>query len=330
MKDFQQIRKTLLELFDNRILILDGAMGTMIQKLNLQENDFRGARFARHTVNLQGNNDLLSITRPDIIERIHKQYFEAGADFVETNTFNSNSISMADYDMQNIVSEMNFQSAQLACKAAAAMMSEYSTKPRFVLGSIGPTPKLASVSPKHKKWGSRYIDFQELENAYTEQAKALIQGGVDALLIETITDSLNCQAALKAIMQLNEELKQNIPLFISGTVIDSKGKTLSGETPQEFWSSVKHVNPICIGFNCGVGVESLYTPIRSLHQVASCKICVYPNAGLPNEWGKYEESPEKMIEKLKRFVSDGLVNLIGGCCGTSPEHIRAIAKLVED
>jgi 5-methyltetrahydrofolate--homocysteine methyltransferase len=309
-----------------RILILDGAMGTMIQRHNLQEADFRGTRFADFLHPLKGNNDLLSITRPDVIQQIHEQYLDAGADIVETNTFSSTSISMADYHMEDLVHELNYSSARLARAAADKYSALTPDKPRFVAGALGPTNKTASLSPDVNDPGYRAISFDELVKAYGEQAKALAEGGVDIFLVETVFDTLNCKAALFAISEYLEESGRDIPVMISGTITDASGRTLSGQTVEAFYISVAHANPLSIGINCALGAKEMKPYLYALDRLADCYISVYPNAGLPNEFGQYDESPEAMAAQLEEFLREGWVNFVGGCCGTTPDHIRAIAK----
>jgi 5-methyltetrahydrofolate--homocysteine methyltransferase len=318
--------KSVIEnILKERILVLDGAMGTMIQDHSLQEEDYRGERFSNFEHLLQGNNDLLSITQPRIIEDIHRSFLEAGADILETNTFNANSISMRDYHMEDLVVEMNLESAKLARKAADEFTTLNPSKPRFVAGSIGPTSSSASISPDVNNPGYRNIGFDDLVGAYHEQAKALVDGGVDLLLIETIFDTLNAKAAIYAVMQLNESLEQEIPMMISGTITDSSGRTLTGQTTEAFWNSVAHAKPISVGLNCALGASLLRPYVAELSRVAWCNVSAHPNAGLPNEMGEYDETPEEMASTLKEFMESGLLNIVGGCCGTSPAHIKAIA-----
>jgi 5-methyltetrahydrofolate--homocysteine methyltransferase len=309
-----------------RILILDGAMGTMIQRHKLSEDDFRGSRFVDFAYSLKGNNDLLSITRPDIIQQIHEQYLEAGADIVETNTFSSTSISMADYHMEDLVYELNYSSARLARAAADKYSLLTPDKPRFVAGALGPTNKTASLSPDVNDPGFRAITFDELVTAYRDQAKALAEGGVDLFLVETVFDTLNCKAALFAISEYMEESARDIPVMISGTITDASGRTLSGQTVEAFYISMAHANPLSIGINCALGAKEMKPYLYALDGLADCFISVYPNAGLPNEFGQYDESPEAMAAQLEEFLQEGWVNLVGGCCGTTPDHIRAIAE----
>jgi 5-methyltetrahydrofolate--homocysteine methyltransferase len=311
-----------------RILIIDGAMGTMIQSYHLAEDDYRGSRFAEHGRDLKGNNDLLVLTRPDVIGEIHGAYFGAGADIVETNTFNAQKISQADYGLEHIAEEMNLAAARLAREAADRWTAKTPAKPRFVAGAIGPTNRTASLSPDVNDPGFRNVSFDDLVDAYSVQARGLIEGGVDLILIETVFDTLNAKAAGFAVKQVFEELDVDLPLMISGTVTDLSGRNLSGQTPEAFWYSMRHLEPFAIGLNCSFGAEQLRAPIADLGAVADTNISVYPNAGLPNEMGEYDESPERMAELLGGWARDGLIDLVGGCCGTTPAHIAAIAEAV--
>lgn len=315
------------EILRQRILVLDGAMGTMIQRYNLEEEDFRGEKFRNHTHPLKGNNDLLSITRPDVIREIHRQYLEVGADILETNTFSSNFIAQADYDLQNACYDLNFHSAKLAREVADEFTARDPSKPRFVAGAIGPTNKVASMSPDVNNPGYRAITFDELVRAFHEQAKGLLDGGVDVFLIETITDTLNAKAALFAIQDLFEETGKNIPIMISGTITDASGRTLSGQTTEAFLVSLSHVPLLSIGLNCALGASALRPYLQVLNQQAPFFVSAYPNAGLPNEFGQYDQTPEEMAEQVEEYLKEGLVNILGGCCGTTPEHIKAIVDL---
>ncbi len=317
------------ELLQDRILFLDGAMGTMIQRYKLTEEQYRGERFANFDQNLKGNNDLLSITQPQIIEGIHNQFLEAGADIIETNTFNSTTVSMEDYSMQFLVEELNIASAKIARKCADEFTAKNPDKPRFVAGSMGPTNKTSSLSPDVNRPGFRAIDFDELKDAYKQQAHALIEGGVDLLLIETVFDTLNCKAAIFAIMELNDEHGYDIPMMISGTITDASGRTLSGQTVEAFWYSVSHANPLSIGLNCALGAEQMRPFIKNLSDKAWCRISAHPNAGLPNEFGEYDETPESMSAVIGEFADSGFLNIVGGCCGTTPEHLKAIIERVQ-
>ncbi len=313
-------------LLKEKILIMDGAMGTMVQSCDLSEKDFRGEKFRHHTHDLKGDNDILCLTQPEIIKEIHHAYFEAGADMVETNTFNANGISQLDYGLENSVYELNVAAGKIAKKAA----KRFSDKPRFVAGAIGPTNRTASMSPDVNDPGFRNITFDELVSAYTDQANGLIDGGVDLFLVETVFDTLNCKAALFALLKLLEKNKSDIPIFISGTITDASGRTLSGQTVEAFWNSVRHANPLAIGLNCALGAKEIRPWLSELSLIADIPVFTYPNAGLPNEMGEYDDTPEQMADLLQEFSEDGLLNLVGGCCGTTPEHIRAISKAVEN
>ena len=318
------------EILKNRILVMDGAMGTMIQSYNLEEKDFRGDRFINHSCDLKGNNDILSIVRPDIIREIHTAYLEAGADIVETNTFNSTSISQADYQMEGIVYEINKTSAEIACSITSSFTSQNPDKPRFVCGAIGPTNKTASMSPDVSSPGFRNVDFDELKETYIEQVNGLIDGGVNLLLIETVFDTLNCKAALFAVETVLEEKKISIPLMVSGTITDASGRLLSGQTVEAFWHSIRHVDLLAVGLNCALGAEQIRPYVDEFSKIADTNVLVYPNAGLPNEFGGYDEDPHDMAIFLDEFASSGLVNIIGGCCGTGPEHIQEFNKSVKN
>ncbi len=317
------------ELLKKRILVLDGAMGTMIQRYQLTEADYRGERFKEYPHDLKGNNDLLSLTRPDIIKEIHRQYFEAGADIVETNTFSGTSIAMADYHMENLVYELNLVSAQLAREVADEFTKANPDKPRFVAGSIGPTNRTASISPDVNNPGYRAVTYTELVDAYTEQVKALVEGGVDILLVETVFDTLNCKAALFAIEQFAAETGKHIPVMVSGTITDASGRTLSGQTVEAFLYSVSHINLLSIGLNCALGAAQLRPHLQALASKAPFMVSAHPNAGLPNEFGEYDESPEQMAATIEDFLKHNFINIIGGCCGTTPLHIKAIAEVAE-
>lgn len=320
-------KKILFKALRERILIIDGAMGTMIQNYKLEEQDFRNEQLKDHTFPLKGNNDLLSITRPDIIRAIHQAYFEAGADIAETNTFSSTSIAQADYGLEHLVYDLNYQSARIAAEVAREFTEKEPHKPRFVAGSLGPTNRTASISPDVNDPGYRAITFDQLAEAYTEQIRGLVDGGVDMLLVETVFDTLNAKAALFAINMYLEENNLNLPIMVSGTITDASGRTLSGQTTEAFWNSIRHGNLFSIGLNCALGAKDLYPYIRELAKHADCLISVHPNAGLPNEFGEYEQTPKQMADELKEFVSHGYINLLGGCCGTTPDHIKAIAHM---
>ena len=320
-------RNALLAAARERILVLDGAMGTMIQGLEYDEAAFRGARFADFHRDVRGNNDLLILTQPKAIEDIHAAYLRAGADIVATNTFSSTSIAQADYEMSDLAYELNLQGARLA-RAAAERVSGEDGRPRFVAGAIGPTNRTASISPDVSNPGYRAVTFDDLRTAYGEQIKGLLDGGADLLLVETIFDTLNAKAALYAIAEICEERGIDVPVMISGTITDKSGRLLSGQLPEAFWNSVRHARPITIGFNCALGAEDLRAHIADIGRVADTLVCAYPNAGLPNEFGQYDESPEYMARLIGEFASAGLVNIVGGCCGTTPDHIAAIAAAV--
>lgn len=312
-----------------RILVLDGAMGTMIQRYKLDEPDFRGERFKNHPHSLKGNNDLLSLTRPDVIEEIHRAYLEAGADIIETNTFSGTTIAQADYHLEDAVYDINFYSARIARKAADDVTARNPAKPRFVAGAMGPTNKVASLSPDVNNPGFRAITFDELAAAYKLQAKGLIEGGSDVLLLETITDTLNTKAALFAIQELFDEIGKTLPVMVSGTITDASGRTLSGQTTEAFLISVSHVPLLSIGLNCALGADMLRPYLQVLNERAPFYVSAYPNAGLPNEFGHYDQTPEQMAVLVEEYLREGLVNIIGGCCGTTPDHIRLISDLVK-
>ncbi|MFN5444715.1 MAG: homocysteine S-methyltransferase family protein [Crocinitomicaceae bacterium] len=319
-----------IELLKERILVLDGAMGTMIQRHKLEEEDFRKGWFENHTHSLKGNNDLLSLTRPDIIEDIHRKYFEAGADIVETNTFSGTWIAQADYGLEHAVYDINFYSAQLAKKVADEFTLKNPDKPRFVAGSIGPTNRTASISPDVNDPGYRAITFDELVGAYKDQVKALIDGGVDILLVETIFDTLNAKAALFAIDEVFGELNVELPIMVSGTITDQSGRTLTGQTTEAFLISVSHMPLLTVGLNCALGASMMRPYLQVLNTKCEFGVSAHPNAGLPNEFGKYDETPEMMGTQIKEFLDEGLINIIGGCCGTTPEHIKVIADLAKN
>lgn len=329
-KDEIQTRTEQLEtLTKERILIIDGAMGTMIQTFKLSESDYRGERFKDWKQDVKGNNDLLSITKPEVIRDIHTRFLEAGADIVETNTFSSTTIAQADYAMEDLAYEMNVASARVAKEACEAMTEKTPNKPRFVGGALGPTNKTASISPDVNDPGFRNVTFNELKTAYFEAAKGLVAGGSDILMVETIFDVLNAKAALFALEDLFDELGYRLPVMVSGTITDRSGRTLSGQTAEAFWYSVSHIKPFSIGLNCALGADEMRPHIATLSKVADTRIGTYPNAGLPNELGAYDETPEMMANALKEWAESGLINLIGGCCGTTPEHIKAIAEAVD-
>ena len=318
----------LRHLFAQRIALLDGAMGTMIQDRQLTEADFRGSRFPNHPHDLKGNNDLLCLTRPDVIEDIHRQYFEAGSDIVETNTFNATRISQADYKTEHLVTEINAAAAQIATRAARRAEEKLHRR-CFVAGALGPTNRTLSLSPDVNRPDYRAVTWDALVAAYYEQARALVAGGVDFLLIETIFDTLNCKAAIFATGQLFEELGAYLPLMISVTVTDQSGRTLSGQTVEAFYNSVRHGYPLCIGINCALGGAQMRPYVEELAGLADTYVSCYPNAGLPNAFGGYDETPDQMAEVLGEFAHNGWLNLVGGCCGSTPAHIAAIAKAVK-
>jgi 5-methyltetrahydrofolate--homocysteine methyltransferase len=311
-----------------RILILDGAMGTMIQRYRLDEAGYRGTRFKDHRHDLKGNNDLLVLTQPHIISEIHNAYLEAGADIIETNTFNSQAISQSDYGLDAIAHELNVAAARLAREAADAWTARTPDKPRFVAGAIGPTNRTASISPDVNNPGFRNVSFDVLVQAYATQARGLIEGGVDIILIETIFDTLNAKAAGFAVEQIFDEMGVELPIMLSDTITDLSGRNLSGQTPEAFWYSLKHLRPFSVGLNCSFGAEQLRPAVAEIGAVADTLISVYPNAGLPNEMGEYDETPKHMAGLLEQWAKDGLINIVGGCCGTTPQHIRAIAEAV--
>ncbi|MEQ8906082.1 homocysteine S-methyltransferase family protein [Ekhidna sp.] len=315
------------ELLHKKILVLDGAMGTMIQRHKLEEGDFRNESLKDHDKSLKGNNDLLSITRPDIIKEIHGKYFEAGADIAETNTFSSTTIAQADYGLEDLVYELNYQSAKIAKEVADEFTKKEPEKPRFVAGSMGPTNRTASLSPDVNDPGFRAITFEELRVAYKQQAEALIEGGVDMLLVETVFDTLNAKAALFAIEDVKDEKGIEIPVMVSGTITDASGRTLSGQTTEAFLISISHMDLLSVGLNCALGAAQLRPYLKILSDKSDFFVSAHPNAGLPNEFGQYDETPEMMADQIKEFLEEGLVNIVGGCCGTTPEHIAEISAL---
>lgn len=316
---YQEIQK--------RILVLDGAMGTMLQAYKFTEEDFRGERFKDFPVPLQGNNDLLSITQPKAIKEIHAKYFKTGADIVETNTFSGTTIAMADYQMEDLVYELNYQSAKIAREVADEFTAKEPNKPRFVAGSIGPTNRTASMSPDVNDPGYRAVTFDELRFAYKQQVEALLDGGADILLVETVFDTLNAKAALFAIEEVKAEKKIEIPTMLSGTITDASGRTLSGQTAEAFLISVSHIPLLSVGFNCALGANLLQPHLEAIANKTDFAISAHPNAGLPNAFGEYDETPEEMGEQIEEYLKKNLINIIGGCCGTSPEHIKVIAEI---
>ncbi|GAB1307990.1 hypothetical protein KH5_06730 [Urechidicola sp. KH5] len=310
-----------------RILVLDGAMGTMIQRHNFTEEDYRGEQFKDWHTPVKGNNDMLSITQPEAIKDIHRQYFNAGADIAETNTFSGTTIAMADYDMEDYVYELNYQSAKIAREVADEFKETEPNKPRFVAGSMGPTNRTASMSPDVNDPGFRAVTFDELRIAYKQQVEALVDGGVDILLVETIFDTLNAKAALFAIEEVNEERGLNLPIMVSGTITDASGRTLSGQTAEAFLIAVSHVDLLTVGFNCALGANQLTPYLQIVSDKSQYAISAHPNAGLPNAFGEYDQTPEEMASQIEEYLDKGLINIIGGCCGTTPDHISAIAEV---
>lgn len=323
-------KESIYDAINNRILVLDGAMGTMLQQYKFGEQDFRGERFKNHPCDVKGNNDLLSITQPEAIAAIHRAYFEAGADIVETNTFSATTIAMADYQMESLVDDLNIQSATIARQVANEFTTREPHKPRYVAGAIGPTNKTASMSPDVNDPGYRAVTFDELRLAYKQQAAGLVKGGVDMLLVETIFDTLNAKAALFAIEELKEELALDIPVMVSGTITDASGRTLSGQTAEAFLISIEHIPLLSVGFNCALGANQLTPYLESVAGKSKFGISAYPNAGLPNAFGEYDETPEQMASQVKVYLEKSLINIIGGCCGTTPAHIKAIAQLAKE
>jgi 5-methyltetrahydrofolate--homocysteine methyltransferase len=309
----------------DRIVILDGAWGTMLQRRNLSEADFRGDRFADHNRPLKGNNDLLCLTRPDIVRDVHDQYLAAGADITSTNTFSGTTIAQADYALEHIVDDLNIAAARIAREACDAFEAK-DGRPRLVAGAIGPTNKTLSLSPDVNDPARRDVTFEEVAAAYRQQARGLIEGGADIVLIETIFDTLNAKAAIYAVEDVFDDLGERLPVMISGTITDLSGRTLSGQTVEAFWHSVRHANPWSVGLNCALGPKDMDAHIRALARAANVRISAYPNAGLPNAMGGYDESPEDMVRVMGPWMGQGVVNIVGGCCGTTPEHIRAIAE----
>ena len=323
------MKTTIHDELRKRILVLDGAMGTMLQRYKFTEEDFRGEQFKDWPSPVQGNNDMLSITQPEAIAEVHANYFEAGADIVETNTFSGTTIAMADYGMEDYVYELNYESAKIAKKVAQEFTEKEPEKPRFVAGAMGPTNKTASMSPDVNDPGFRAISFDELRTAYKQQAKALLDGGVDLLLVETIFDTLNAKAALFAIEEIKEERNIEIPVMVSGTITDASGRTLSGQTAEAFLISVEHMPLLSVGFNCALGAKQLTPYLEVVSGKSNFAVSAYPNAGLPNAFGEYDETADEMAAQIKTYLDKQLINIVGGCCGTTPEHIHAIAKLVE-
>ena len=315
---------------EKRILVLDGAMGTMLQEYKFTEEDFRGERFKDHPTPLKGNNDLLSITQPEAVKDVHRKYLAVGADIIETNTFSGTTIAMADYNMEDLVYELNFQSAKIAKEVADEFTLKTPKQPRFVAGSIGPTNRTASLSPDVNKPEYRAVTFDELRVAYKLQVEALIDGGSDVLLVETIFDTLNAKAALFAIEEVKEERNIDIPIMVSGTITDASGRTLSGQTVEAFLISISHIPLLSVGFNCALGAEQLEPYLKRLSHNTHFFTSAHPNAGLPNAFGEYDQSPKEMKKLIESFLEQNLVNIIGGCCGTSPAHIGAIADAAKN
>ncbi len=319
--------QSIYDTLKKKILVLDGAMGTMIQRYKLEEEDFRKGWFEKHDFPLKGNNDLLSLTRPDIIKAIHAAYFEAGADIAETNTFSGTTIAQADYHLEDYVWDINFHSAKIAREVADEFTAKNPDKPRYVAGSIGPTNRTASISPDVNDPGFRAISFDELVTAYKQQVEALMEGGVDLLLVETVFDTLNAKAALFAIDEVFEAKGKKLPIMVSGTITDQSGRTLTGQTTEAFLISISHMPLLSVGLNCALGASMMRPYLQVLNQKAPFYVSAHPNAGLPNEFGKYDETPEMMGTQIKEFLDEHIVNIIGGCCGTTPEHIKVIADL---
>ncbi|AND65546.1 5-methyltetrahydrofolate--homocysteine methyltransferase [Flavobacterium covae] len=319
-------RGLLQDILKQRILVLDGAMGTMLQRYKFEEEDFRGDRFKDFPHPLKGNNDLLSLTQPEAVKEVHRLYFQAGADIVETNTFSGTTIGMADYHMEDLVYELNYQSAKIAREVA----DEFTDKPRFVAGSIGPTNRTASMSPDVNDPGYRAVTFDDLRIAYKQQVEALLDGGCDLLLVETIFDTLNAKAALFAIEEVKEERNIEVPIMVSGTITDASGRTLSGQTVEAFLISVSHIPLLSVGFNCALGADLLKPYLKTLAHNTSFNVSAHPNAGLPNAFGEYDESPEQTQAFIKEYLEENLVNIIGGCCGTTPEHIKLMAEIAKN
>ena len=324
------MKQDIRDVLKDRILVLDGAMGTMIQRHKLSEEDFRGNQFKDHAMSLKGNNDLLSLTQPEAIKAVHRAYFEVGADIVETNTFSSTSIGMADYAMEEWVYELNVQSAKLAREVADDFTKANPHKPRFVAGSIGPTNRTASMSPDVNDPGYRAVTFDDLVEAYSEQVRGLVEGGSDVLLVETVFDTLNAKAALFAIDVLKEENNWDIPVMISGTITDASGRTLSGQTVEAFATSVSHIPLLSIGFNCALGADQLLPYVRRLSKETKVMVSAHPNAGLPNAFGAYDQTPEEMRDLIEKYLQENLINIIGGCCGSTPKHIQLIAEVASN
>lgn len=326
----ESAKSSIHQAIKERILVLDGAMGTMLQRNKFEEEDFRGERFKAFPHPLKGNNDLLSITQPEAVKEVHRLYFEAGADIVETNTFSGTTIGMADYHMEDLVYELNYQSAKIAREVADEFTSINPERPRFVAGSIGPTNRTASMSPDVNDPGFRAVTFDDLRIAYKQQVEALIDGGSDVLLVETIFDTLNAKAALFAIEEVKEERNLDIPIMVSGTITDASGRTLSGQTVEAFLISIQHIPLLSIGFNCALGADQLKPYLKRLAHHTQLNISAHPNAGLPNAFGEYDQTPREMQALIREYLQDNLINIIGGCCGTTPDHIKLIAEVAAE
>lgn len=318
---YQEIQK--------RILVLDGAMGTMLQEYKFSEEDFRGQRFINYPIPLKGNNDLLSITQPEAVKEVHRKYFAAGADIVETNTFSGTTIAMADYQMEDLVYELNYESAKIAKEVADEFTAKEPHKPRFVAGSIGPTNRTASMSPDVNDPGYRAVTFDELRTAYKQQVEALLDGGSDILLVETVFDTLNAKAALFAIEEVKAARNIDVPIMVSGTITDASGRTLSGQTAEAFLISISHIPLLSVGFNCALGANLLQPHLEAIASKTPFAISAHPNAGLPNAFGEYDETPKETANQIEEYLKKNLINIIGGCCGTTPKHIAAIAEIAE-
>lgn len=318
------------DILNERILVLDGAMGTMLQRYKFEEEDFRGERFKDWPSDLKGNNDLLSLTQPKAIADVHRAYLDAGADIIETNTFSGTTIAMADYGMEELVYELNYESARIAKQVAQEYTEKDPSKPRFVAGSMGPTNKTASMSPDVNDPGYRAVSFDELRKAYKQQVEALLDGGADLLLVETIFDTLNAKAALFAIEEVKDERNIEVPVMVSGTITDASGRTLSGQTAEAFLISISHIPILSVGFNCALGAKQLVPHLEVISAKTEFATSAHPNAGLPNAFGEYDETPEQMAAQIKEYAEKGLVNIVGGCCGTTPEHIKQIAEVVKN
>ena len=321
------MKPSIEETAKERILVLDGAMGTMIQKHNLEEEDFRGERFKDVKESLKGNSDLLSLTQPQIIQDIHRKFLEVGADIIETNTFSANAFSLADYNQEELVKELNYEGARIAKEVADEFTEKEPDKPRYVAGSLGPTTKTASISPDVNNPGYRAVTFEDLRATYKDQAEALIDGGSDLLLVETVFDTLNAKAALFAIMEVFDERDMKMPVMVSGTITDASGRTLSGQTAEAFLVSIMHAPLFSVGLNCALGADQLRPYVEAISRNTDFAVSAHPNAGLPNAFGEYDQGPDEMVGMIKEYLDLGLVNIIGGCCGTEPEHIKAIADL---